>query len=142
MSRAQAGGAVHSPVGDGSGGLDRMRARVGALFSSRAEVEAVEERAETRRQGTTEVADLVARRPAVVSGVLRSVTLRPRQGVRALEAGLFDGSGTLDLVWLGRRVIAGIEPGRRMRVSGFVCMAHGRPTMFNPRYELKPRAGE
>ncbi len=142
MTRVRAADAVAASADARSGGLDRLRARVSALFSSRAEIEAVEEREETRRQGTTEVADLVERRTAVVSGVLQSVTLRPRQGVLALEAGLFDGSGTLDLVWLGRREIAGIEPGRRMRVSGFVCKAHGRPTMFNPRYELMPRAGE
>jgi len=122
--------------------VGRLRERIGALLSSRAEIEAVEERAETRRQGTTEVADLVDRRRALVSGVLRSVTLRPRKGVLALEAGLYDGSGTLDLVWLGRREIAGIEPGRRVRVSGLVCVLHSRATMFNPRYELQPRAGE
>jgi len=142
MTPDPAAAVVHVPADDTSGPLVRWRERIGSLFSSRAEIEAVEERAETRRQGTTAVADLVERRPAVVSGVLRSVTLRPRQGVLALEAALFDGSGTLDLVWLGRREIVGIEPGRRLRVSGFVCMAHGRPTMFNPRYELKPRAGE
>jgi DNA/RNA endonuclease YhcR with UshA esterase domain len=68
--------------------------------------------------------------------------LRPRQGVPAVEAELYDGSGALDLVWLGRRTIAGIEPGRRIAVTGMVCEAEGRRTMFNPRYELKPRAGE
>jgi hypothetical protein len=141
MTRDPDAAAVDSPVEDASGLLHRWRERI-ASFSSRAEIEAVEERAETRRQGTTAVAELIERRRAVVSGVLRSVTLRPRTGVPALEAALFDGSGSLDLVWLGRREIAGVEPGRRLRVSGLVCLAHGRPTMFNPRYELKAHAGE
>jgi DNA/RNA endonuclease YhcR with UshA esterase domain len=74
--------------------------------------------------------------------VLRSVVLRPRQGVQALEAELYDGSGTVDLVWLGRREIAGIDPGRRLKVEGLVCTRDGRRSMFNPRYELRPRPGE
>lgn len=142
MTRKPGPSAVQQSVREGARTVGRLRERIGALLSSRAEIEAVEERAETRRQGTTEVADLVDRRRALVSGVLRSVTLRPRKGVLALEAGLYDGSGTLDLVWLGRREIAGIEPGRRVRVSGLVCVLHSRATMFNPRYELQPRAGE
>ena len=103
MTRKPGPSAVQQPVREGVRPVGRLRERIGALLSSRAEIEAVEERAETRRQGTTEVADLVDRRRALVSGVLRSVTLRPRKGVLALEAGLYDGSGTLDLVWLGRR---------------------------------------
>ena len=44
-------------------------------------------------------------------GTLRTVTLRPRGGVPALEAELFDGTGVITVVWLGRRRIAGIAPG-------------------------------
>ena len=47
-----------------------------------------------------------------MAGTLRTVTLRPRAGVPALVAELYDGSGTINLVWLGRRQIPGIEPGR------------------------------
>ena len=47
-----------------------------------------------------------------VAGTLRTVTLRPRAGVPALVAELYDGSGSISLVWLGRRQIPGIEPGR------------------------------
>ena len=36
-----------------------------------------------------------------VAGTLRTVTLRPRAGVPALEAELFDGTAPLDVVWLG-----------------------------------------
>jgi hypothetical protein len=65
------------------------------------------------------------------------VTLRPRGGVPALEAELYDGSGVITLVWLGRRRIAGIEPGRCLRVEGRVGLHAGQRIMFNPRYELK-----
>ena len=69
------------------------------------------------------------------------MTLRPRAGVPALEAELYDGSGHLSLVWLGRRHIAGIEPGRRVRVHGMVTQSDGEPAIYNPRYELKPTTG-
>ena len=112
-------------------------------FESQSEIEANEERAEAKETvGCVAVEKVSDRHQVSVSGVLRSVTLRPREGVPALEAELYDGSGTLDLVWLGRRAIAGINPGRRLRIEGFVCDIAGRPTVFNPRYELRPRPGE
>ena len=49
-----------------------------------------------------------------------SVSQRPRAGVPAVEADLFDGSGHLTVVFLGRRTIAGIEPGRRIIATGRV----------------------
>lgn len=109
------------------------------LLASRAEIEASEERRESARAGCTPVADLSDRHRAVVAGVVRSVTLRARQSVPALEADLYDGTGTVRLVWLGRRRIAGIEPGRRTRAEGMVCTQDGHRTMYNPRYELAPR---
>jgi hypothetical protein len=89
--------------------------------------------------GGTPVAELTLRRPATVCGTLRSVTLRPRAGVPALEAELYDGSGCLSVIWLGRRQIAGVEPGRRIRVHGMVTESEGEPAVFNPRYELVAR---
>ena len=120
----------------------RFRSTLKALMASRAEVEASEERRATRREGCTAVSALQDRRPAEVSGVLRSVTLRPARSVPALEAELYDGSGELHVVWLGQRQIRGIEPGRRLRLSGLVCVQDGRPTMYNPRYELAARPHE
>jgi hypothetical protein len=71
-----------------------------------------------------------------VQGTLQAVSLRPRGGVPALEAELYDGSGTLTVVWLGRRAIPGIDPGRCLLVEGRIGRSSGSPVMFNPRYEL------
>jgi hypothetical protein len=57
--------------------------------------------------------------------------------VPALEAELYDGSGIVTLIWLGRRRIAGIEPGRQIKVSGLVGSQHAERVMFNPGYELR-----
>jgi len=71
-------------------------------------------------------------------GTLRTVTLRPRGGVPALEAELNDGTGSITLVWLGRRRITGIAPGRSLSVSGRIGLQDGERIIYNPRYELIP----
>jgi hypothetical protein len=69
-------------------------------------------------------------------GTVRTVTLRPRGGVPVLEAELFDGTGTILVVWLGRRRIGGITPGRSLQVQGRLSAHDGARVMYNPRYEL------
>ncbi len=90
------------------------------------------------KAGGTPVSELPDRREACVCGTVRSVTLRPRAGVPALVAELYDGTGTLTVVFLGRRQIPGIAAGRRLRVHGRVAQRDGRPVVFNPSYELLP----
>ena len=84
------------------------------------------------------IAEAPDREMVTLRGSLRTVTLRPRAGVPALEAELFDGSGVITVVWLGRRRIAGIDPGRSIQVQGRIGEHDGVRTMYNPRYELIP----
>lgn len=117
---------------------ERMMSVLHRLSSSDQTLEAEDLRASAGRLGGTAIRDLPDRENACVCGTLRSVTLRPRAGVPALVAELYDGSGTLSVIWLGRRRIAGIEPGRRIRVRGRVAQREGRVVVFNPWYELLP----
>ena len=71
-----------------------------------------------------------------VTGRLKSVVYTPRETVPTLEAELFDGSGSVTLVWLGRRRIPGIEPGRRLTARGRFAAFEGRQVIYNPWYEL------
>jgi RecG-like helicase len=71
-----------------------------------------------------------------VTGRLKSVVYTPRETVPTLEAELFDGSGSVTLVWLGRRRIPGIEPGRRLTARGRFASFDGRQVIYNPWYEL------
>ena len=64
--------------------------------------------------------------------------LRPRAGVPTLEAELYDGTGSVLLVWLGRRRIGGIECGRSLTARGRLTVHDGRPTLYNAEYELRP----
>ena len=112
------------------------------LATSQAELEAAELQEDLDRHGATPIASCGQRRRFRVAGTLRTVTLRPRGGVPSLEAELYDGSDVVDLVWLGRRRIAGIEPGRMVRAEGLISIQDGRKVIFNPRYELRPASGE
>ena len=77
---------------------------------------------------------------ATVTGRLRSVAYMPREHVPTVEAELFDGSAAIGLVWLGRRRIPGIEPGRLVTAKGRVGVHDGRLAIYNPWYELRAPA--
>jgi hypothetical protein len=126
----------------GSEQRSRLRQVFSRLVAPQQEVHAELEHKRASELGGTPVTRLSTRRTATVCGTLRSVTLRPRAGVPALVAELYDGTGSLSVIWLGRRNIAGVEPGRRVRVQGMVTESEGGRAMFNPRYELVPRAHE
>ncbi len=114
-----------------------LRRAVHRLTRSDADVEAEHLQALTQAQhDCTPISQLLPRQRAVVRGRVRTVTLRPRSGRPALEAQLYDGSGLLELCWLGRRRIPGIDPGRSVQAQGLVSDNEGRLTIFNPRYEL------
>ena len=74
---------------------------------------------------------------ATVHGTLRSVTLRPVDGITALEAELYDGSDTVTLIWLGRRTIDGVEAGRRLTARGRIGRRGEERVLYNPAYELE-----
>ncbi|MBZ9598590.1 OB-fold nucleic acid binding domain-containing protein [Streptomyces yangpuensis] len=120
----------------------RFRRMIERLSTSQEELHSAELQEDAEAAGCTRICDCDDRQIVKVTGTLRTVTLRPRAGVPALEAELFDGSGALDVVWLGRRSIVGIEPGRRMIASGRISLSHGRRVLFNPKYELRPLGQE
>jgi len=122
---------------EGRGGrFKRAWARMAAPAE---QIEAEEVRELCAGPGVVPVADVADRSVATVKGALRTVTLRPRAGLPALEAELYDGTGALTLIWLGRRRIAGIESGRVVSATGRCSTQEGHRVMFNPRYELLPQ---
>lgn len=114
----------------------RLRRSLSRWASSH-DLHAQELRSDSVKAGCSPIADAADREYVELQGSLRTVTLRPRGGVPALEAELYDGSGVLTLVWLGRRRIAGIEPGRSIRVEGRIGNQDATRVMYNPRYELR-----
>ena len=72
-----------------------------------------------------------------VSGRLKTVAYTPRTNLPTLEAELYDGSDVVTLVFLGRRSIAGIEPGRQLTARGRIAIRDDRKVIYNPFYELE-----
>ena len=108
-----------------------------ALMKTREVVEADELREESRDALATLIGSCPGGCEVTLAGIIRSLTIRPVGATPALEAELYDGSGVLDLVWLGRRAIVGIEAGRRIVVTGRLTGGQGRHRMYNPKYVLR-----
>jgi hypothetical protein len=88
---------------------------------------------------TTPIERLEPRQLATVAGRLRTVVLRTDGRSPSVEAELFDGTGQVALVWMGRRRIVGLEAGTRLVATGRVAqLADGRLVIYNPTYELRP----
>ena len=88
--------------------------------------------------GVVAIADVVPRQEFTVAGEIRSLRIVPRAGTPSLEATVNDGTGSLVVVWTGRRNIPGVAPGKRLVVSGRGTPqgVASRLTVLNPRYEL------
>jgi amino acid transporter len=111
---------------------DRHAARVTSLH------ELDQQRLATRfADGADAPLDRIALRTTVtVTGEVTGLRVVPRAGSPSLEVTLDDGHAVLLVVFTGRRRIAGIDPGRALRVEGIAAEAHGRVTMLNPTYTL------
>jgi hypothetical protein len=116
-----------------------LRERLREFSRTPVEQEADELREQSVTEGGDDLTALAPRHPARVCGTVRTVTLPPRRSVPALVAEVWDGNGAVNLVWIGRRHIGGIEPGTFLRASGRVAVVRGVPTIFNPSYEIVPK---
>ncbi|HEU0129404.1 MAG TPA: OB-fold nucleic acid binding domain-containing protein [Mycobacteriales bacterium] len=116
----------------------RFRRALRRLTADDDELVAAELAGRTEDVGACPIATAPERSRVCLQGTLQSVTLRPRGGVPALEAELYDGTATAYVVWLGRRRIAGIRPGASIVVDGRLGTSAGRRTIYNPAYRLLP----
>ncbi|MGH3615029.1 MAG: OB-fold nucleic acid binding domain-containing protein [Pseudonocardia sp.] len=111
--------------------------RILRRLTSEAEVlDADDLSSDAARSGAQRACDCACGQEVTVFGRLRSVEFCPQDAEASLEAELFDGTEGVTLIWLGRRRIAGIEPGRTMRVRGRMAVRHGRKVLYNPYYEI------
>ena len=79
---------------------------------------------------------IVARHPIRVGGEVRAVRIVPRSGAPALEVTVTDGRGSVVGVFLGRRKVAGMSPGRKVALAGVASLSGKRFVLVNPTYEL------
>ena len=104
--------------------------------SSNAELESEDLQRKVREEGAVPIQNCEDRQRVQLTGTVSTVTINPRAGHPALEVELRDGSGAVTLVWLGRRQIPGIDPGRTLKIWGRISCHEGKRLIYNPRYEL------
>jgi hypothetical protein len=137
-----------SPAGgSGAGRTGRNQgSKLRRLFSRLAadpdELEADELQAEIQSSDAMPIGRCQDREQVCLVGTLRTVTFRPHAGVPALEAELWDGTGTVSVIWLGRRHIPGISPGRTIKLRGRITTLRGNRAIYNPIYELRASASD
>jgi hypothetical protein len=88
--------------------------------------------------GLMSMTEVEPRTPVRVAGEVRSVRIVPRAGAAALEVTITDGRGAVTAVFLGRRKITGLSPGRRVIVDGVAGRDGTRLLLYNPEYALLP----
>ena len=71
-----------------------------------------------------------------MAGRVHSVRVPTRTDTANLECTLADGTGSILLVFQGRRQVPGLHQGARLVAEGMVGAWMGRPAMLNPDYEL------
>jgi hypothetical protein len=114
-----------------------IRGLLRRLTATEEELDAEELRAETAAAGCMPARECRRGQLVIVTGRLRTVVYTPRTNLPTLEADLYDGSDVVTLVWLGRRHIVGIEPGRNLTARGRVAVRDERKVIYNPYYELE-----
>ena len=88
------------------------------------------------KSGSTLIEEIERGETIQVTGVVKSATIRPINQVPAYEVEISDGSGSLIIIWQGRKHVAGIEPGTRLEVEGRITFLSGKPCLHNPVYKI------
>ena len=86
--------------------------------------------------GTVRIADAEPRSRVRLAGVVRRITVKPLEGHESLEALLYDGTGEVTVVWMGRRSIPGLNLGTRLVVDGLLAEQRGERRIVNPVFEF------
>ena len=107
------------------------------LTASQEQIEAQELQRDAEKCGAIPAGQCRRGQVVSVSGRLRTVAYTPRTNLPTLEADLYDGSDVVTLVFLGRRSIVGIEPGRQLTARGRIAIRDDRKVIYNPYYELE-----
>lgn len=84
----------------------------------------------------TPMSEVRPRDVVAVRGRIVSIQVEPRDAAPTLTARVDDGTGRVEAVFMGRRAIAGVEPGAKIRLEGRVCESDALLRLYNPRFEL------
>ncbi|MHB1987851.1 MAG: universal stress protein [Acidimicrobiales bacterium] len=92
------------------------------------------------RSRVARIADAVARQRLLATGTISATATISFGSGSACRCTLVDGTGEVDLLFVGRPRIAGMVAGTRCRVEGTVMADGARLVIWNPLYCLEPGA--
>jgi hypothetical protein len=84
------------------------------------------------------IGDIRAQDRVRVTGVIRSKAAMSLSGCPACRYTLADDTGEIDLLFLGRVLIAGLDTGLQCVAEGRAAARDGRVVIWNPRYVVVP----
>jgi amino acid transporter len=91
----------------------------------------------TRPADATPIGEVRCRQSVKVHGRIQAVRVEPLGGSPSLECTLADETGSVSMVFFGRRAIEGIVMGATVIAEGMAIDHHGRLAIVNPLYELR-----
>lgn len=71
-----------------------------------------------------------------IVGTISMVTVSAPHAPSGVAAHLYDDTGVIELHWMGRHTIPGIDTGRHLAVTGRISLHGQELAIYNPRYEL------
>jgi len=84
----------------------------------------------------TRICELASRQRMTVAGRVRAIRVQPWAGNPALECTLADETGSITVVFFGRREIGGVRLGTIMTITGVAGEHHGMRAILNPEYAI------
>lgn len=121
--------------------MSRLKKYLQNLTSPQSEIDSAKLRESTELLGASAAAACVVGEWVKIHGTIRALRLKPEGGISTVEAELWDGTGYITLLWLGRREIKGITTGRHLIADGRISRGpKQQPAIYNPRYQLLPNA--
>jgi amino acid transporter len=91
----------------------------------------------SRPPDATPIGEVRCRQSVKVHGRVQAVRVEPLGGSPSLECTLADDTGSVSMVFFGRRAIEGIVMGATVTAEGMAIDHHGRLAIVNPLYELR-----
>lgn len=82
------------------------------------------------------IRDVTPRSRVRVCGVVRAITYPAPGRGGSFKATLWDGTGTIDVVWLGRKSVDGMSPGIHLIAEGVAAKRGDTLCIHNPAYEV------
>jgi amino acid transporter len=90
-----------------------------------------------RPPDATPIGEVRCRQSVKIHGRVQAVRVEPLGGSPSLECTLADDTGSVSMVFFGRRAIEGIVMGATITAEGMALDHHGRLAIVNPLYELR-----